>query len=72
MQLQLAVTRMGMKAQDAFEPGTELKIIGETGILKYHHSTVSSTGMVSLHLVGERGWRAVRPERVRLVRKKRS
>jgi hypothetical protein len=70
MQLQLAVTRMGMKAQDAFEPGTELKIIGETGTLKYHHSTVSSTGMVSLHLVGERGWRAVRPENVKVAKRK--
>jgi hypothetical protein len=63
------VTRMGKRAEDTFEPGTMLRISGETGTLKYHHSTVSSTGMVSLHLVGEHGWRAVRLENVRPVKK---
>lgn len=58
-----------MRTSDPYAVGTALKIKGESGTLKYCYATLSRAGMVSLHLVGEHGWRMVRPERVRIVKR---
>ena len=57
-----------MRTSDPYERDTELHIKGEQGTYKYRYATVSKAGMVSLHLVGDHGWRAVRPEKVRIRR----
>lgn len=73
-QLELAatITGPGMRTADRYEPGAKLKIKGERGVFAYKHASVSSAGLVSLHLVGEGGGsRAVRPDQVTPVKKRR-
>lgn len=72
-QLELAatITGPGMRTADHYEPGARLKIKGERGVFTYKHASVSSAGLVSLHLVGEGGSRAVRPDQVTPVKKRR-
>lgn len=65
------VTGPGMRTEDHYEPGTKLKIKGERGVFTYRHASVSKAGLVSLHLAGEGGSRAVRPDQVAPVRKRR-
>lgn len=73
MQLELGPTVTGprRRTEDPLEPGTEVRIKGEQGTFTYRYATVSRAGMVSLHLLGEHGSRAVRPEQVVPVRKRR-
>lgn len=70
-QLELAatVTGPGMRTADHYERGARLKIKGERGVFTYKHASVSRAGLVSLHLVGESGARAVRPDQVTPVKK---
>ena len=70
-QLSLEVTAIepGANICDFFEPGTKLKIKGERGVFIYNHASLSKSGLVSLHLLGEHGYRAVRPEQVTMVKK---
>ncbi len=72
-QLSLGPTVTGPRhrTEDPYEPGTKLMIKGERGIYTYRHATISRAGLVSLHLVGEDGYRAVRPEQVVPVKKPR-
>jgi len=72
-QLELAatVTGPGMRTGDHYERGARLKIKGERGVFTYKHASVSRAGLVSLHLVGEGGSRAVRPDQVTPVKKRR-
>ena len=65
------VTGPGMRTEDHYERGAKLRIKGERGVFTYKHASVSKTGLVSLHLVGEDGSRAVRPEQVAPVKKTR-
>lgn len=73
-QLTLAatVTGPGKRTEDYYERGAKLKIKGERGVFTYKHASVSKTGLVSLHLSGEGGSRAVRPDQVAPIRKRRS
>jgi hypothetical protein len=65
------VTGPGKRTEDLYERGTKLKIKGERGVYTYRHASVSKAGLVSLHLLGIDGSRAVRPDQVVPVRKKR-
>jgi hypothetical protein len=69
--LDATITGPGMRTEDPYEPGTKLKIKGERGSFTYKYASVSQAGLVSLHMVGDRGSRAVRPDQVALVRKAR-
>jgi hypothetical protein len=69
--LDATITGPGMRTEDPYEPGTKLKIKGERGSFEYKYASLSRAGLVSLHLVGDRGSRAVRPDQVVLVRKTR-
>lgn len=69
--LDATVTGPGMRTEDHYEPGAKLRIKGERGVFTYKHASVSKAGLVSLHLAGEAGSRAVRPDQVVPVRKKR-
>jgi len=73
VQLELSPTVTGprRRTEDPLEPGTEVRIKGEQGTFTYRYATVSRAGMVSLHLMGTHGFRAVRPEQVVAVRKRR-
>ena len=71
LSLESIVAESGMRATDYYEPGTKLKIKGERGIFVYDHASLSSNGSMSLHLVGEHGFRAVRPEQVMIMKKAR-
>lgn len=66
------VTGPGMRTEDHYERGARLKIKGERGVFVYKHASVSREGLVSLHLMGADGARAVRPERVAPIRKRRT
>jgi hypothetical protein len=61
----------GTRTEDHYERGAALKIKGERGVFKYRYASVSRAGLVSLHLVGDGGCRAVRPDQVTPVRKTR-
>jgi hypothetical protein len=65
------VTGPGMRTEDRYEPGTPLKIKGERGTFTYRYASVSQAGLVSLHLSGEGGYRAVRPNQVTVAKKTR-
>ena len=65
------LTGPGKRTEDHYERGARLKIKGERGVFTYRHASVSQAGLVSLHLLGTDGCRAVRPEQVVPVRKKR-
>jgi hypothetical protein len=65
------VTGPGKRTEDHYERGAKLKIKGERGIFTYRHASVSQAGLVSLHLLSPDGCRAVRPDQVIPVRKKR-
>ncbi len=71
LKLGATVTGPGMRTDDHYEPGAVLKIKGERGVYTYKRATVSKAGLVSLHLTGEGGSRAVRPDQVVPVRKRR-
>ena len=72
-QLTLAPTVIGpsMRTEDHYERGTKLKIKGERGTFTYRYASVSQGGLVSLHLLGEDGSRAVRPDQVVPTKKRR-
>ena len=72
LELDATITGPGMRTEDLCEPGTELKVKGERGTFTYRYASISRTGLVSLHLVGDRTFRAVRPDQVTLVRRARS
>jgi hypothetical protein len=69
LELGATITGPGMRTEDLYEPGTELKIKGERATFIYKYASVSRTGLVSLHLVGEHMFRAVRPDQVTPVRR---
>jgi hypothetical protein len=73
-QLTLAatVTGPGMRTEDHYERGARVKIRGQRGLFTYRYASVSQAGQVSLHLAGEDGCRAVRPDQVLPVRKART
>ena len=62
-QLTLGPTITGprMHTEDLYEPGTRLKIKGERGVFTYRYASISRAGQVSLHLLGDHSFRAVRP-----------
>jgi hypothetical protein len=62
----------GQRTEDPYEPGTKLKIEGQRGTFLYRYATVSKAGLVSLHLAQDGVFRAVRPDQVTLVKKRRS
>jgi hypothetical protein len=66
------LTGPGSRTEDHYERGAKLKIKGERGIFTYRHASISQAGLVSLHLLGTDGSRAVRPDQVIPVRKRRS
>lgn len=68
LSLDATVVGPGMRTEDHYEPGAKLKIKGERGVFTYKHASISKTGLVSLHLSGTNGSRAVRPEQVVPVR----
>ena len=70
--LDATIVGPGMRTEDPYEPGTRLKVEGERGVFTYRYASVSQAGLVSLHLVQEGMFRAVRPEQVTLVKKPRS
>lgn len=65
------ITGPGRRTEDLYEPGTLLTIRGERGTFRYRHASLSRDGRISLHLVGNEGYRAVRPDEVIPVRQKR-
>lgn len=67
--LDATITGPGRQTEDPYEPGTQLRIKGERGIFTYKHATVSRTGRVSLHLVRNHMFRAVRPDQVTVAKK---
>ena len=69
--LRATVTGPGMRTEDYYERGAKLRIRGERGVFTYKHASLSKAGLVSLHLAGEGGSRAVRPDQVIPVRKRR-
>jgi len=71
LSLEPTVTGPRRRTEDLYEPGTVLVIKGERGTYVYRYASISSAGHVSLHLVGEQGHRAVRPDQVVPVRKPR-
>jgi hypothetical protein len=71
LSLGATVTGPGKRTEDHFERGAKLKIKGERGVFTYRHASISQAGLVSLHLLGTDGCRAVRPDQVTLVRKRR-
>lgn len=70
LKLDPTITGPGMRTEDYYEPGTELRIEGQRGTFIYRYATVSRAGSVSLHLVRDGGFRAVRPDQVIPVRKR--
>jgi hypothetical protein len=69
--LDATVTGPGKRTEDHYERGAKLKIKGERGVFTYKYASVSQAGLVSLHLLGSDGSRAVRPEQVTPARKRR-
>ena len=51
-------------------PGCKIKVTGERGTFKYRYASVSIEGNVSIHVYGKQGFRAFRPERIKVVREK--
>lgn len=72
LSLDPTVTGPGQRTEDPYEPGTKLKIDGQRGVFVYRYATVSKAGLVSLHLSQEGVFRAVRPDQVALVKKRRT
>ncbi len=66
------ITGPGQRTEDPFEPGTKLKIDGQRGTFVYRYATLSKAGLVSLHLTQDGVFRAVRPDQVTPVKKRRS
>jgi hypothetical protein len=71
LSLGATLTGPGKRTEDHFERGANLKIKGERGVFTYRHASISKAGLVSLHLLGPDGCRAVRPDQVTIVRKRR-
>ncbi len=65
-----ATTGPSLRTEDHYERGAKLKIKGERGVFTYRHASISKAGLVSLHLTGEGGSRAVRPDQVVPVKKR--
>jgi hypothetical protein len=59
----------GMRSEDPYEPGTRVKVEGERGVFIYKCASISQAGLVSLHLIQDGMFRAVRPELVSPVKK---
>jgi|WetSurMetagenome_2_1015567.scaffolds.fasta_scaffold66857_2 hypothetical protein len=59
----------GMRSEDPYEPGTRVKVEGERGVFIYKCASISQAGLVSLHLIQDGMFRAVRPELVAPVKK---
>ena len=70
LELDATITGPRMRTEDLYEPGTELKIKGERGTFTYRYASISRSGLVSLHLVGDHTFRAVRPDQVTPVRRR--
>ncbi len=72
-QLTLDATLIGQgsRTEDPYEPGTKLKVDGERGVFVYRSASVSQAGLVSLHLIQNGMFRAVRPDQVSLAKKPR-
>lgn len=70
LQLDSTVTGPGMRTEDPYEPGTQLRIEGQRGVFTYKYATVSRSGAVSLHVVRDGISRAVRPDQATPLRKK--
>jgi hypothetical protein len=70
LELDATITGPGMRTEDLYEPGTQLKVKGERGTFTYRYASISRNGLVSLHLVGDHTFRAVRPDQVTLWRKR--
>jgi hypothetical protein len=70
LELDPTITGPGMRTEDPYEPGTELKVKGERGTFTYRYASISRSGLVSLHLVGDHTFRAVRPDQVTLARRR--
>ena len=70
LKLDSTVTGPGMRTEDPYEPGTQLKIEGQRGVYTYKHATVSRSGAVSLHVVRDGIFRAVRPDQATPVKKR--
>jgi hypothetical protein len=69
LSLDATVIGPGMRTEDPYEPGTRLKVEGERGVFIYKCASVSQAGLVSLHLMQDGMFRAVRPEQVTSVKK---
>jgi hypothetical protein len=67
--LDATVIGPGSRTEDPYEPGTKLKVEGERGVFTYKWASVSQGGLVSLHLVQDGMFRAVRPDQVTLAKK---
>ncbi len=65
-------TGPGKRTEDPYEPGTKVRVEGQRGHFIYRYATVSTAGLVSLHLTQDGVSRAVRPDQVTLLRKPRS
>ncbi len=70
LSLDSTVVGPGMRSEDHYERGDRLKIKGERGVFIYKHASISRSGLVSLHLSGADGSRAVRPDQVLPIRKR--
>jgi hypothetical protein len=70
LMLDATIVGPGMRTEDPYEPGTKLKVEGERGVFTYRCASVSRAGLVSLHLVRDGIFRAVRPEQVSLAKKR--
>lgn len=49
-------------------PGAPVRVIGEAGTYRYCGVSLSTSGAVSIHVVGTHGYRAFRPERIRATK----
>jgi hypothetical protein len=72
LKLDATTTGPGQRTEDPYEPGASVKIDGQRGVFVYRYATISKAGLVSLHLSQEGVFRAVRPDQVTLIRKRRS
>ena len=72
LKLDATITGPGQRTEDPYEPGANVKIDGQRGVFVYRCATISKAGLVSLHLSQDGVFRAVRPDQVTLIRKRRS
>ena len=72
LMLDPTITGPGKRTEDPYEPGAELRIEGQRGTFVYRYATLSKAGLISLHLTQDGVSRAVRPDQVTQVKKRRS